>query len=310
MTGGNKIRIVLHMDVLKLKTFYHVAKLGSLTQSSKQLNYSIANISRQLSSLEKDLGVSLFHRNANKLVLTAHGALLLQKAPHILHEIEATKNILQDDLQHPTGVLRISATNALTSWLTPLIQGFIEQYPSVQLHIYGDDRNTDFTSKACDIYIGPNMAMVTDLTSVHLMSSHIGLYASKQYLEKFGTPTTLEDLDNHALIGRSIYGDLPSHFINWHLVAGRAAGDPRVPFLSHSAYQSIIDISLLGMGIVSLSNTVKNSTQDGLVEILKDFRGPCIDIRIVYPSIMEDSKRITCFKEYLLQNFLTTIGFF
>jgi DNA-binding transcriptional LysR family regulator len=291
------------MDIFKLKTFYHVAKLGSLTQASKELNYSISNLSRQLTALEQDLDLTLFHRKGNKLVLTEQGTLLFKKSTQILDDIESARQALHKHRYNLTGLLKISTTTSVASlWLTPHIKGFLTKYPHMRLHIHGDDTQSDFAARNCDIWIGYYFNQDPDLIQKYLMTSRTGLYASKAYLEKFGTPTTLQQLDQHQLIARNAHGKLPSHAVNWHLCAGNGKdGLPREAYISAPSHQSVIDLVADNMGIGCLSDTVKSPKQDHLIPILQNFNAPSVDVFYTYHKDLKDDNRVICFYDYLLE---------
>jgi DNA-binding transcriptional LysR family regulator len=291
------------MDILKLKTFYQVAKLGSLTEASKQLRYSIPNISRQITSLEEELNVSLFDRKGHKLHLTLQGQLLYHKATHILVEIESIKDLLRDDNTTPAGLLRISTTHTLaTLWLTEYLKGFLEKYPHMQLAIVAEDEAVDVALRECDIAIRPRIPSTPDLIQTHLITGKLGLYAHKNYLEEFGTPSTLDDLDHHRLIARGSVGCLPYNIINWPITAGKPDNEPRTPFLQINTLSTAVELTMQGMGISALYHIIKEVKEGKLEPVLSHIEGPKFEVVYIYPRNLENSKRITCLRDYLLEH--------
>ena len=288
------------MDILRLKTFCQVAKLGSLTEAAKQLQYSVPNVSRQITALEESMGVVFFHRKGHKVSLTSQGELLYIKAIQILGSIESAKSLLQETVQNYTGVLHVSTTNTLAAlWITPHLKGFLKQYPNMRISIYGDDRHLDLCLRECDVAIAPEMPAHANLIQTYLFTSRIGLYASKAYLEEYGTPSSIEDLDHHRLISRSAWGHLPYTSINWPLFKGRENRSPREPYVATNSIHSSIELALDGIGIACLSDIAKDSRQDQLVQVLPE-ETSAIKICYMYPRSMEHCKRVTCFLEYLL----------
>ena len=75
------------MDWDKLRIFHAAAEAGSFTHAGESLRMSQSAVSRQVSSLEKDLRVALFHRHARGLVLTEQGEMLFGTASEILNEL-------------------------------------------------------------------------------------------------------------------------------------------------------------------------------------------------------------------------------
>jgi len=79
------------MDWDKLKVFHAAAEAGSFTHAGEQLGLSQSAVSRQVSALEQELSVSLFHRHARGLILTEQGELLYRTAHDVFMKLEAAR---------------------------------------------------------------------------------------------------------------------------------------------------------------------------------------------------------------------------
>ena len=84
------------MDWDKLKVFHAAAEAGSFTHAGEQLGLSQSAVSRQVSALEQELNVSLFHRHARGLILTEQGELLYRTAHDVFMKLEAARAKLTD----------------------------------------------------------------------------------------------------------------------------------------------------------------------------------------------------------------------
>ena len=82
------------MDWDKLKVFHAAAEAGSFTHAGEQLGLSQSAVSRQVSALEQELGVSLFHRHARGLILTEQGEMLQHTAHDVFMKLEAARAIV------------------------------------------------------------------------------------------------------------------------------------------------------------------------------------------------------------------------
>ena len=108
------------MDWDKLRIFHTVADAGSFTHAGHDLGLSQSAVSRQISALEQDLKVPLFHRHARGLILTEQGEVLYRTAHDVFAKLAATRTRLADSKDKPTGELRVTTTVGLGSvWLTP-----------------------------------------------------------------------------------------------------------------------------------------------------------------------------------------------
>ena len=124
------------MDWDKLRIFHAVAEAGSFTHAGESLNLSQSAVSRQVSSLEQSLNLTLFHRHARGLILTEQGEELYKTAHEIYHQVIMTEAKLSDSKDRPQGPLTVTTTIGFGSvWLTPRIKEFVELYPEIDLNI-------------------------------------------------------------------------------------------------------------------------------------------------------------------------------
>ena len=110
------------MDWDKLRIFHAVAEAGSFTHAGESLNLSQSAVSRQVSSLEQSLNLTLFHRHARGLILTEQGEELYKTAHEIYHQVIMTEAKLSDSKDRPQGPLTVTTTIGFGSvWLLSLI---------------------------------------------------------------------------------------------------------------------------------------------------------------------------------------------
>ena len=111
------------MDWDKLKVFHAAAEAGSFTHAGEQLGLSQSAVSRQVSALEQELSVSLFHRHARGLILTEQGDLLFRTAHDVFMQLQAARAKLTDSRERPSGDLKITTPPALgINWLIPRLR--------------------------------------------------------------------------------------------------------------------------------------------------------------------------------------------
>ena len=97
------------MDWDKLRIFHAAAEAGSFTHAGETLRMSQSAVSRQVSALEKELKVALFHRHARGLVLTEQGEMLFGTAAEIMSKLSTAETLLTDTTTKPSGDLRVTA---------------------------------------------------------------------------------------------------------------------------------------------------------------------------------------------------------
>src|SRR5437879_13814210 len=122
----------MSMDWDKLKVFHAAAEAGSFTHAGEQLGLSQSAVSRQVSALEQELGVSLFHRHARGLILTEQGELLHHTAHDVFMKLEAARAKLTDRRERPNGGLRVTNTPGIGVHVrTQRLDEIIELYHAV-----------------------------------------------------------------------------------------------------------------------------------------------------------------------------------
>ncbi|MEM1505892.1 LysR family transcriptional regulator [Domibacillus sp. 8LH] len=119
------------MDLHALKIFQTVAKLGSISQAARELQYAQPNITMKIQQLETDLQTTLFYRHNRGTTLTAKGSMLLAYTEKIFNLIEETKSVINDD-HIPKGPLVIGSMETTAAVRLPaLIAKYHKDYPDV-----------------------------------------------------------------------------------------------------------------------------------------------------------------------------------
>ena len=287
------------MDWDKLRVFHAVAEAGSFTHAGDTLNLSQSAVSRQISALEENLQVSLFHRHARGLILTEQGESLNRTVRDVFAKLAMTEALLTESKEKPTGRLKVTTTSGFGShWLASRVGGFLAAYPDVTMTLLLDDSDLDLAMREADVAIRMHAPKQPDLVQRHLMTLQWDVVASKEYLAKQGTPSRPEELDDHALI---LFGDYRPPFadINWLAQAGRRPGQPRRAVMEVNSLHAMAMAARGGVGIAALPTWMSEEV-DGLQTVLTDMKPPKVDVYFVYPEELRNSKRVAVFRDFLL----------
>ncbi len=288
------------MDWDKLRIFHAVAQAGSFTHAGEILSLSQSAVSRQISSLESDLQTPLFHRHARGLILTEQGEMLYRTAREVFAKLAMTESALTDSKDRPRGELKVTTTVAFGStWVSPRVHEFIEGYPEIMLTLLLSDHELDLAMREADVALRMRQPVQPDLIARKLLTVHYHIYAATDYLKRFGTPTSLADLDNHRLI---TYGDEappPLHDVNWMMTMGMSQNAVRHAHFKVNNIYAIMAAARSGLGIAALPDYIAEG-KAGLVRILPEVEGPSFDTYFVYPEELRHSKRIAVFRDFLL----------
>jgi DNA-binding transcriptional LysR family regulator len=294
------------MDWDKLKVFHVAAEAGSFTHAGETLGLSQSAVSRQVSALEQELKAPLFHRHARGLILTEQGEMLFRTAHDVFMKLEAVRTKLTDNREKPNGEMKVTTTVGLGSyWLTARIDEFLELYPDIRIHLQLTDEELDLGMREADVAIRMVMPRQPGLIQRHLLTVRSHVYASHTYIEKYGRPTSLEDLDNHRLI---IFGEdarSPVQDVNWLLREGSSELAPRTVVLRVNNVYGIFRAVESGLGIASLPDYLaRESTKLELV--FPDLNVRTTDVYFTYPEELRHSKRIAVFRDFLLRKVAET----
>jgi DNA-binding transcriptional LysR family regulator len=290
----------MSLDWDKLRVFHAAAEAGSFTHAAETLHLSQSAISRQVSALEQEVGVPLFHRHARGLVLTEQGEMLYRTAHDVMMKLESARLRLTEAKDKPSGMLRVTTTVGLGStWLTERVSEFVELYPDIQLHLILANEELDLTMRQADCAIRLRQPQQPDLIQRRLFTVHFHLYAAPVYVNKHGKPASVTDLDKHRIV---TFGEqVPIHLsdMNWLETAGRPEGSKRQPTLQINNIQSIKLAVQRGAGIAMLPDYMVEK-DSGLVQLLPETEVPSFDTYFCYPDAMKGQVRLHVFRDFLI----------
>ena len=288
------------LDWDKLRVFHAAAEAGSFTHAAESLRLSQSAISRQVSALEQDVGVALFHRHARGLVLTEQGEMLYQAAHEVLMKLESVKMRLTEAKDRPSGPLRVTTTVGLGSgWLIERVQEFLDLYPEIQLQLILANEELDLTLRQADCAIRLRQPQQPDLIQRRLFTVHFHLYAAPSYVNKHGKPRSIDEMDQHRIVS---FGEpVPSHLadMNWLETAGRPEGSKRVASLQINNIMSIKAAVQRGAGIAMLPDYMVEK-DSGLVQIMPETEVPSFDTYFCYPDAMKNQVKLHVFRDFLI----------
>ena len=288
------------MDWDKLKVFHAAAEAGSFTHAGEQLGLSQSAVSRQVSALEQELSVALFHRHARGLILTEQGELLYRTAHEVFMKLEAARAKLTDSRERPHGDLKVTTTVGIgVHWLTPRLGEFVDLFPDIRIHLIVTDEELDLAMREADVAIRLRQPTQPDLIQRKLFAVRFHAYASPEYLKRFGTPRTIEDLDAHRVL--LLGGTIPAYLqpTRWLVDAGRDSKGPRTPHLTINNVLGILRACQRGLGMAMLPDYLVEEN-GGLVQLFSEADPITLDAFFVYPEELKSVARVQAFRDFLV----------
>jgi DNA-binding transcriptional LysR family regulator len=259
-------------------------------------------VSAQIARLEKRLGVTLLHRTTRKLNLTDAGDTYYQHCVNALEEMRTAQSKLEQSKLIPNGTLRITAPADLCqTLLSPVIKQYTKQYPDVSLELVVSNDFRDLVGDKIDLALRVGKLSDSSLKVRRFITSHLGFWASSDYVTKFGMPTTITDLSKHRLLWLKLLGESIDLYDS----------DEQSFHCSESGWFTVDDMGTYqnyieaGMGIGLLPEfvgTISSGKEKTLRRVLPQLKTKPFAVYFVYPRQSFVPPTVRCFIETALQD--------
>lgn len=179
----------------RLLIFLEVVEQGSFIKAAELRNIDRSIVSKQMTKLERDLGVRLLNRTTRSFSLTAAGAEMVKKATELRFILQETVTLAENYHSEPKGVLKIAAAPLIgRRYLQPVINDFQIRYPQVEVELRLDSRVSDVVSEGVDIAFRVGEPKDASFVARKLARNRVIIAASPKFLDTFGKPNNLNDL--------------------------------------------------------------------------------------------------------------------
>ncbi|WDE09081.1 LysR family transcriptional regulator [Thalassomonas viridans] len=281
-----------------MRAFCLVAERGSFASAAEQMSVSATMISRYVKQLEQSLGCLLLKRNTRKVFLTDAGSRYLQQIQPLLFKISQVEQQVSELGQEPAGKLTISASIEFGGlYLAPLIDSYRNKFPKVALEFTLTNTPVDLFDSGIDLVfrVAPALPNASHIAQA-VCTSKLSLWASPEYLLRFGTPESPQDLHQHKLLffKHSIRKDQWLFTMDGQQKAVRFNWD----WMSDNG-RLLNEAAAKGMGIIQAPGySVAPWVQNGeLQEIMPAYGISPLTISAIYPHRYDLSNRVKTFVE-------------
>ena len=281
-----------------ISEFVYVAETESFTLAAQKLAVSTAQVSRQITALEKRLNIKLLYRTTRKVSLTQEGTLFYQHCRTVLDGLEQAETAITNLQASPQGKIKLTASVTYgEQQVLPLINDFLLLYPDIQVVAQLSNQKIDLVDEGYDLAIRLGKLNDSTLMAKKLASRTHYVCAAPAYLNKQGTPHALSELKQHnCLLGTLDY---------WRFRDNNKEKNIRVDgSIRFNSGYGLVDAALKGLGIVQLPDYyVKDHIKQGrLITLLDHYREPDEGIWAVYPHNRQLSAKIRLLVDYLAEH--------
>lgn len=284
-----------------MQRFVLVAQTNSFTRAAELLGLPKSSISSAIQALEQQLGTRLLHRSTRRITLTQDGESYLPQCQALLAELDALESQFQHQGEEVRGILRVDMPSRFASTVVlPHLHQWLDTYPNVRLQISCTDHDIDPVKEGVDCVIRVGTLIDSTLVARPLASYQLLNCASKRYLERFGVPKSLADLQRHRLIDYAQkIGDRPATFEYQENEEVRQLAMPSA--LSVNSTDAYLAACLSGLGIAQIPEIgiVDCLDSGALVSVLGQYTAEPMPVSLLYPSRRQISKRQTLFMDWL-----------
>jgi DNA-binding transcriptional LysR family regulator len=286
-------------DLNNILIFVKVAQFESISRAARSLGMPISTVSRRLSVLESELGVTLLRRTTRRVTLTAQGREYFNQCQEPLSLLRDAERVLIQGQREPEGMLKISVPVILgQAPFLEFISGFIKAHARIRVDLFITNLFLDLVAENIDVAIRFGELRDSSIVATKIGKSIRYLVAAPGYLKGRIPPAEPEDLKMHDCVVL----DGKNNETDWDLLNGRRKLRIHVSGrVSSRDFNSVSTFVYRGHGIGLLPSTYcdEQLAKGGLVRLMPKWSSPPIPVFAVYPSRRFLPSRLNVFLQAL-----------
>ena len=246
------------LDWDDLKVFLHAARGGSLGSAARRLRVDQSTISRRIAHLESTLGIALFERLPSGLRVNEAGDRLLCHAERIESAVIAMREDVQCGGSQMAGRVRLATMEGIASlYLASRFSTLRQQHPNLTIELLTSPQTVSVNRREADLFLSFFRPGGQGMVSERLGCFELGLYGSRDYLDRVGMPQTASDLSRQSFV--TYIDDLIQlDSVRW---LDDIIKNPRVSFHSNSMIAQM-NAAAGGLGLVLLPGFAAKNRHD------------------------------------------------
>jgi molybdate transport repressor ModE-like protein len=293
-----------------LLIFAEVAQRGSFTDAAQHLSMSKSAVSQHISRLEEQIGVQLLSRNTRGMALTAYGTKLLSRSELLKDQVELAFQELSSAEQTPSGLFCVTFPHLLEKdVVTPALGQLCKEFPRIEIKVLITDEPLDLINDKLDVAIYGGELRDSNYRALPVGKVSEIFCASPAYIQKFGSPETMEELAQHRWISASWQNILQSVYFNMRSLTDVKKQLKQATlmhrFAESNSLSCVMSMAQQDMGYVLLPEIASQSLIDQglMVQIMKRFHGEVWPFYFVHPFQGEKPVHVTRFYQLIKHYF-------
>ena len=286
-----------------MQIFIRVAELASFTRAADSLGIPKASASTAVQQLETALGARLLHRTTRKVQMTHDGQAFYERSKDLLTDVDELQSMFQQGEQSLRGRLRVDMSGGVARlFVLPQLADFMQAHPLIELELSSTDRLVDLVREGFDCVLRVGPLVDSSLVARPLGAFRIINCASPAYLERHGTPKTLDDLATHQLI--HYVSTLGARSPGWEYPDGSGyASLPMAGSITVNNSDSYTAACIAGLGLIQAPAAGLQPLIDAgqLVEVMPDCRAEPMPVSLLYANRRNLPRRVQAFMAWITQ---------
>jgi DNA-binding transcriptional LysR family regulator len=286
-------------DLDNILIFVKVAQFGSITRAARSLGMPISTVSRRLSVLESELGVSLLRRTTRQVTLTAQGREYFSQCQEPLNLLQEAEQVLTQAQKRPEGLLRITIPVILSQEsFFDFMSAFMKDHARIRVELVVTNLLLDLIAENIDVAIRVGELQDSSVVVRRLGTSAYCLVAAPEYLKGRALPAEPADLETH----HCVMFNAKHNERDWDLISGRRK--VRVHVAGAAASRDINSARAFvhrghGIGLLPATYCEEDIANGKLIRLLPKWTSSPIPVFALYSSRRFLPLRMSLFLEAL-----------
>lgn len=286
-----------------MRVFTRIVERRSFTKAAEDLGLPRSSVTDAVKGLEVRLGVRLLQRTTRQVSPTLDGEAYYQRCLALIADLEDAEGAFAG--AKPSGLVRVDVHGTQARhFLLPGLPRFLATYPGIRLHIGEAHQALDMVREGFDCILRAGILSDSPLIRRKLAELGRGTFASPSYLDRFGIPQTLDDLDNHRIVGLfAPDAAAVSPFV--FLDRGRERQITLSSLVTVTGAETNVACACQGLGIIQVPRyrVAPELASGALVEILRDYPPTPLPVHVLYSHTRQLSPRVRVVIEWMAEQF-------
>jgi DNA-binding transcriptional LysR family regulator len=283
-----------------MRVFTRIVERRSFTAAAEDLGMPRATVTHTLQQLEGRLGTRLLNRTTRHVSPTLDGEAYYQRCLRLLADVEEAEGAFR--ATDPKGLLRVDVHGKLARhFLFPALPDFLARHPGLELTLSEGDRLVDLVREGVDCVLRVGEPRDSALIARRVALLPQATVASPAYLDRYGRPTTLEELAGHRAV--NFVSSATGRPFPFEFMVGEEMRSLTLPgTVSVASADSFTEAARLGLGLIQTPryHLGPDFEASRLVEVLPLYPPPSIPVSVLYPHNRQLSPRVRVFVDWVV----------